>query len=496
MDGWNVKGPFETPGNLTPLQARRLRQFWTVLLRLFQADSIESEWKAIFPTFLVDEDFSKAMAVFTSASIFREEYYRLLRHDYADLLPLRFLKARLYDLAKSTRMLIVALAFRKEQIPRAMHSESRAANDKEFIDVIKAAKTYVPCYTEDGRSITCIKIRNHSRGDCSLDAFERFNLYAMEHAHLLHLPYQDRTVLLVDMAGFSITALDLSAIKFIINNFEQYYPEELYEGIIHNAPWLFSSVWSMVKPLLRQATRDKITFTSSVDELAAKIGRPQAERCVNFKLDYTERSDDEADFIDYRVPGEPGRLVDGAPQACKDAFAKWDAATKKVEDLTQEWLKCYEGEDGVDTEAVAADQPEENDEDADLAKALAVSRIDTDDARVTAMWRLSETYWEIDPWIRPRSYFDRQGLLPPSADSPLNLSTALSKKSTQQSNALDATTSTLSSRPSTPRTPSGVTTPVNGSRPAVSKGLSGLLARPNLSRLNSNASDSSRKSKK
>jgi len=63
----------------------------------------------------------------------------------------------------------------------------------------------------------------------------------MEHAHRLHHSYRHHAVLLVDMMGFSLEISIQDQLKFIVQNFEQYYPEELSEGVIHDAPWLFGT---------------------------------------------------------------------------------------------------------------------------------------------------------------------------------------------------------------------------------------------------------------
>lgn len=500
MDGWKVDGPFETPGSLSAEQSDKLRTFWSIVLRLFGCADVSKEWAAVFPKYVVEDDFADCLRVFDPPTTFRDEYYRLQRHDYADLLPLRFLKARLYEMDRSMRMLIMALAFRRREIPRAMRSETLADGrtpDPAFADVIRAQKSVVPCYASDGRTVTCIKLRNHQRGDCTLDAFERFILYAMEHAHLLHLPYQDRTVLLVDMTGFSVTAIDIAAIKFIINNFEMYYPEELYEGIIHNAPWLFSSVWSLIKPLLRQATRDKITFTSSIDDLAAKIGRQEAERCVGFKLEYVPKPDDEV-FVDRT---EPAQRAD-APDGCKAAFAAWEENAVGVERLTEEWIELYRevpepASEPKDKAASEGDAP------AKTAEDLAAAKQDLDGRREAAMWKLSESYWAIDPYVRPKSYLDRQNLLPPSRDNALTLSAptpsptasgcgsgsgaALSRKSTNLSiNSAGANSAGAGDRGplSVPGTPNSAKPPS-----VLKKQASGLnLLRPNMKRVSSTAS--------
>lgn len=390
---WAPVSTYENPGNLPPDKLVILKKFWSILLALFSTKGpLATQWQTHFPPDQDEPETQHLQDILDklTGEQFRSEFYSLLRHDYADLLPLRFLKARNYEVDRAMRMLVNALAFRKENIPRAMRSE--VSQEPAFIDALKKGKSFVPCYDERGRTITCIRFANHSRGDCSLDVFERYTLYAMEHAHLLHLPFQDRTVLLVDMSGFSITALDLSAIKFIIQNFEQYYPEELSEGVIHNAPWIFNTAWAIIKPLLRAPTREKITFTSSLNDLAAKIGRPQAEKVLQAKMEYLPRPSTEEPFKD-----EAQNLQESSPE-CKEALKTWNDNLEELESITREWMR-----------PAAAD--------------TSLDEIDALDTRRAAIcWKLSKSYWTIDEFVRPKSYYDRAGVLPPSPQSKLNLS--------------------------------------------------------------------------
>lgn len=419
VQAWPKVSTYENPGNLAPEKVVVLKDFWSKLLAFFHTEiPLSGEWDRLFPR---DDDgepetaqFRQVLQGLTAASM-REEFYKLMRHDYADLVPMRFLQARSYDQDRAMRMLINALSYRREAIPRAMTSEARY--DVDFIHAMTKGKSFVPCYDDQGRTITYIRFKNHVRGDCSQDIFERYTLYAMEHAHLLHHPFQDRTVLLVDMAGFSITSLDLSAIKFIIQNFEQYYPEELSEGVIHNAPWLFGTAWSIIKPLLRAATREKITFTSNATELAAKIGKAPAEKVLNAKMEYIPRPIDEPAFVD-----QTKDMATATPE-CRAAFDTWNANIEAFEAVTREWMR---------PEATLATAPPER-------EAL-------NDRRAEITWTLSKSYWLIDEFVRPRSYHDRAGLLPPSFESALNVGTDLSQRPTSSSGkeSLKSRGSTLS----------------------------------------------------
>ncbi|KAI5284660.1 hypothetical protein KEM55_000954, partial [Ascosphaera atra] len=69
------------------------------------------------------------------------------------------------------------------------------------------------------------------------------------------------------MSGFGLSNMDYTAVKFIIQCFEANYPESLGIVLVHNAPWIFSSAWSLIKGWLDPVVASKIRFTKSSEEL-------------------------------------------------------------------------------------------------------------------------------------------------------------------------------------------------------------------------------------
>ncbi|KAM9887120.1 hypothetical protein OXX79_013846, partial [Metschnikowia pulcherrima] len=70
-----------------------------------------------------------------------------------------------------------------------------------------------------------------------------------------------------DLSGFSMKNADNAPVKFLTSIFEAHYPESLGIVIVHNAPWIFSTVWNIIKNWLDPVVASKIHFTKSYEDL-------------------------------------------------------------------------------------------------------------------------------------------------------------------------------------------------------------------------------------
>jgi hypothetical protein len=59
----------------------------------------------------------------------------------------------------------------------------------------------------------------------------------------------------------------------LVTCFEAYYPETLGSCLIHRAPWVFSTVWNLITPLLDPVVASKIHFTKDCDELTNYVSK-------------------------------------------------------------------------------------------------------------------------------------------------------------------------------------------------------------------------------
>ena len=74
-----------------------------------------------------------------------------------------------------------------------------------------------------------------------------------------------QTFTIQDLNGFSITKMTPTVYRFLnkLSKLAQdYYPELLGMLVIINAPWTFSTAWSVIKGWLDERTRGKISIVS------------------------------------------------------------------------------------------------------------------------------------------------------------------------------------------------------------------------------------------
>lgn len=76
----------------------------------------------------------------------------------------------------------------------------------------------------------------------------------------------DTGSILFDITGFTLKNADLATIKFPVTALEANYPECLGRIWIHNAPWVFNTVWKLIKGWLDLVIAGKIRFTNSVKD--------------------------------------------------------------------------------------------------------------------------------------------------------------------------------------------------------------------------------------
>jgi hypothetical protein len=81
----------------------------------------------------------------------------------------------------------------------------------------------------------------------------------------------ETATIILDLSGFSVRNLDYEFVKFLINLLENHYPESLGVALVINAPYVFNSVWHIVKHWLDPVVRSKIIFIKHLNDLSEYI---------------------------------------------------------------------------------------------------------------------------------------------------------------------------------------------------------------------------------
>mmetsp|Transcript_25617 Transcript_25617/g.67674 ORF Transcript_25617/g.67674 Transcript_25617/m.67674 type:complete len:364 (+) Transcript_25617:64-1155(+) len=203
--------------------------------------------------------------------------------EHKDLLLLRFLRARKFDLQKALGMLQADLQWRQEtgvaQLSR-QPAEAVLGCDARKIDAYLPVKHIG--YDKQGRPVIVKHIGGKSRiaelldTCCSFEQIVRYHIWQQEsYCRLLHEQSQklgvtvEQLVVVVDTKGFYLSLLDRKAYNFIRRIAEVdsgHYPERLGLLVVANASSSISAAWRVMKKLMDERTQKKIHFASTAAE--------------------------------------------------------------------------------------------------------------------------------------------------------------------------------------------------------------------------------------
>lgn len=178
------------------------------------------------------------------------------------------------------------------------------------------------------------------------------------------------------MTGFSMANMDYTPVKFMIKVFEANYPESLGHICVHKAPWIFNTIWGIIKGWLDPVVASKIRFTKDDKDLEEVMPR------ANIPHDLGGDEDWSYEYVEPRA-GEVEALRSGKDAQRKEIETERAGLVDEFEKLTLQWVR---GE-----VPAATLQPRRS----EVAK------------------RLAENYWRLDPFVRAPSLYDRLGVLGP-----------------------------------------------------------------------------------
>ncbi|CAG8514613.1 1368_t:CDS:1 [Paraglomus brasilianum] len=201
-----------------------------------------------------------------------EGFYDKERHDDAYLL--RFLRARRFDLAKAKKMFIDCEKWRKEF---GVENLVKTFDYTEHNEVMKYYPRYYHKTDKEGRPIyveeignidikALYKITTPERQIQNLVVeYEKLAAYRLPACSARHGKMIETSCTILDLKGVSLRSFSsvFGYVKQASAIGQNYYPERMGKFFIINAPMLFSSVWSLVKPMLDEVTAAKIVILGS-----------------------------------------------------------------------------------------------------------------------------------------------------------------------------------------------------------------------------------------
>lgn len=197
-----------------------------------------------------------------------EELFYLFGQENPDVILLRWLRARKWNVSYAVQFMMDTLKWRREWGLRRLIEKGES-------DLIKeecaSGKIYTMGKDRAGRTITYMHAKEHIKGQYPLEASEKLIIFSIENARLVAQPPVEEGTVIIDLHNVGFRNLDYQHIKFMINVMQNCYPESLGLGLIVNAPWTFSAVWNVIKPWLDPVVASKIHFVKNSKELADYI---------------------------------------------------------------------------------------------------------------------------------------------------------------------------------------------------------------------------------
>ncbi|KAF2667032.1 CRAL/TRIO domain-containing protein [Microthyrium microscopicum] len=335
--------------------------------------------------------FKEAMAN-SSPEELRDAFWQMVKHDHPDALLLRFLRARKWDVHAAMVMAISALHWRlsdskvdseiiyKGEMGMLDAAQSTDAAEKklgsDFMEQIRLGKSFIRGVDKEGRPCCYVRVRLHHAGDQSEESLERFTVYTIETARLMLKPSVDTASIIFDMTDFGLSNMDYAPVKFMIKCFEANYPESLGAVLVHKAPWVFQGIWKVIRGWLDPVVASKVHFTNNLNDLSEFINQDNIIKELGGPDKYSY------EYIE-PVPGENEGMKDVAKKTELET-ARRSLATE-YEDTIKQWATLQESDkEGFDKSRAKRDE---------------------------IAGKLFTNYWAIDPLVRARSLYDRNGEL-------------------------------------------------------------------------------------
>ncbi|KAK3305716.1 CRAL-TRIO domain-containing protein [Chaetomium strumarium] len=309
----------------------------------------------------------------------RDTIWSMVKHDHPDALVLRFLRARKWDVERALIMLVSTMHWRAqemkvdEDIMRNGEAAALAAAKStdpmtqkvsaDFMTQIRKGISYVHGVDKQGRPLCFVNVRLHRQGEQTEESLERYTVYLIETCRMLLQPPVDTATIVFDMTNFSMANMDYAPVKFMIKCFEANYPECLGTVLV-------------IRGWLDPVVANKVHFTNNAKEMEEFIPMKHIPKDLEGEEDWTYQ------YVE-PVEGENDKLND--TETRDRLLAARQELYKEYEETTLEWIQNPEGDKASEIKA----------------------------RRNAIANKLREDYWNVDPYLRARSYYDRIGVLQP-----------------------------------------------------------------------------------
>jgi hypothetical protein len=188
-----------------------------------------------------------------------EEMKEYAKRATDDAILLRFLRARRFDVDQAYEMIFNTLKFRLTFQGIGVE----AVNYTHVPNELKPGKSFFHKYDKEGRPVCIIRARHHDGSKIDHLEAQRFCVFMMEYGRTLLKPGIETVTIIFDMTDAAVKNLDLKSLKFMIQMFQNHYPESLGRILVYNSPWFVWGTWKLIRPLLDPVTAAKVCFTDN-----------------------------------------------------------------------------------------------------------------------------------------------------------------------------------------------------------------------------------------
>ena len=317
----------------------------------------------------------------------RSALLTILKQDHPDALLLRFLRAEKWNLPKAWVKLVAALNWRVNEYKvdeevllkgeahavekSQMVEDSPEKKDGEgFVLQLTTGKGHYHGCDRWNRPICIVRVRAHDPSTQTQKGLNDYIVQCIETVRLLQVPPVESMAIVFDLTSFTLGNWDFPPVKFIIDCFQENYPESLGAMIFYNAPWIFSGMWKIIQGILDPVVAAKVHFISGAKALEELIPRERILKELGGEEDW------KYEYIE-PVLHENAKLNE---TAARDVIlAEREKLGEELFSLTTEWIANSE------------------------TKSLQTRNEVIEDLR--------KNYWDLDPYVRARTVLDRTGVI-------------------------------------------------------------------------------------
>jgi len=167
----------------------------------------------------------------------------------------RFLRAKDGDVNSATNLLLGTLRWRNQM-------DIRNIREEHVKEELERNKVIVPGYDKEKRLVIFVRAKLHFPSTSSQTMMEDLVLFFVEQCRKLVNPESEMITLAFDLTGFTYSNMDYNLVKLLFKLFSVYYPNTLELSLVINSPWIFSSIWRVVKPWMDPKAYVKTIFIS------------------------------------------------------------------------------------------------------------------------------------------------------------------------------------------------------------------------------------------